>query len=154
MLNVVPLSQRDPRWMNRKLGFSNYTIGTHGCTLTSLTMLLNHLTGKSMTPDEVNDRLKAVKGFVGALIYWKMVPVAFPEVKFIWRNYNYSNTQVAWFVYGKRTPVLVEVNAAKIGAAKHWVLYVGDRKCVDPWTGLIIPTATYPATGYALFERN
>ena len=36
------LSQRNPQWANEHLGFdTTVTIGTDGCALTSLTMLVN-----------------------------------------------------------------------------------------------------------------
>lgn len=153
-MDYTMLSQRDAKWAKIKLGFSNYTIGSHGCTITALTMWLNRVFGYKLTPDEVNTRLKGAKAFTGALILWARVPVAFPSLTWIFRGYNYDNIRVAFYVYMKRLPVLVEVNAAKIGAAKHWVLYIGGQKACDPWTGKVIPTSTYPATGYALFEKR
>ena len=44
------ISQRDPGWINEKLGFdTTVTIGTDGCTLACLTMLVNGY-GFSETP--------------------------------------------------------------------------------------------------------
>lgn len=159
---VKPLSQRDPRWANKKLGFSNYTIGSHGCTITSLTMLLNYL-GYAETPDTVNntlktlgnyDRLKNPKGaFQNALLVWANIQRVYPKLKFVWRGLNYDNVKVAWYVYVKSLPVMVEVNAAKIGAPRHWVLFKGGRIANDPWTGKEIATNYYPLTGYGLYDR-
>lgn len=151
---MIPLSQRDPRWAKNKLGFSNLTIGGYGCTLTCLTMFLNEAGYNNLTPDYVNDELKKVKGFTGALILWANITKAFPKVKWSWRGYNYDNLKVSYYVYIKRLPVLVEVNGAKIGAPKHWVLFLGNRKAADPWTGKIIPTDYYPLTGYSLIDRS
>ena len=51
------LSQRDPRWASEKLGFdTTVTIGTDGCTLTCLTMLVNGY-GFSETPSTMNRKL-------------------------------------------------------------------------------------------------
>lgn len=152
-MTVQPLSQRDIRWRNKTLGFSRLTIGGYGCTLTSLTMLINYIEGKNYTPDQVNERLKAVKAFSGALLLWARVPLAYPSLKFIKRAYNYSNTDVAWNIYVRKVPVLVEVNAASIGAVKHWVLFIGDKKMCDPWTGSIQSTSKYPLTGYSVYHR-
>lgn len=153
-MTITPLSQRDPRWASKKLGFSNLTIGGYGCTLTCLTMLLRYVYGDgSLTPDIVNDRLKEKKAFVGALLLWSRVPLAFPKLKWVWRGYNYNNVQVAWCVYGKKLPVMVEVNGAKIGASKHWVLFTGGGKANDPWIGKQISTGYYPLTGFSLFDR-
>lgn len=158
MIQTTPLSQRDPRWKDIKLGFRNpytgkyVTIGTHGCTLTCLTMLLN-AQGYKETPATVNEKLKEVKAFVGPLLYWSRVSLAFPRLKFTWRGYNYNNLRVAYYVYGKKIPVMVEVNDAPIGAPRHWVLYIGDRMLLDPWTGTGKRTSVYQPTGYALYDR-
>ena len=151
MIQVKPLSQRDPRWRRKRLGFSRLSIGNYGCTITCLTMLINHETGKNYGVDEVNDRLKRVRAFSGALVIWSRVPLAFPDLSWVKRGWNYSNATVAYYVYLLRQPVCVQVAAASIGAWRHWVLYLGGRKMADPWTGRIESTNRYPATGYALY---
>ena len=50
--------------------------------------------------------------------------------------------------------VMVEVNAASIGAVKHWVLFVGRQKMIDPWTGTTESTSKYPLTGYSIYHRK
>jgi hypothetical protein len=165
MLNVKPLSQRDPRWAEKCVGFSRLKFKSVGCTITAITCLLNFL-GYEETPDSVNDKLKKLGeydaksnpggAFLGALVVWKNIPLVFP--KLFWtksgRAYNYSNFPVALSCYTKKMPVMVEVNAAKIGAAKHWVLFCGWGKMVDPWWGDIRSTREYPTTGYALYEKR
>lgn len=161
-MTVPPLSQRDPRWRYKKLGFSKLSIGGYGCTLTCLTMLLNKIDHRSYTVSEVNDRLKTLGNyhatknpngaFLGALLVWSNVERVYPSLKFNWRSYNYDNVRVAWYVYFKKLPVMVEVNAASIGASKHWILYIGDRLACDPWTGKVISTSQYPATGSATYD--
>lgn len=152
-MQVTPLSQRDARWGNKYLGFSKLKISGFGCTLTSLTMLLNYVEGKSYRVDEVNDKLKAVKAFTGALLIWSRVPLAFPSLKWVKRAYNYNNVEVAWNIYAKGMPVLVEVNGAKIGAPRHWILFTGQGKANDPWLGKVISTSYYPLTGYSVYQR-
>ncbi len=98
--------------------------------------------------------MKAVKGFQGAYILWSRVGVAFPQLKWTFRGYNYSNVKVAYQVYVRKLPVLVEVNGAKIGAPRHWVLYLGNQRMVDPWVGEIRKTDYYPPTGYSLIEKR
>jgi hypothetical protein len=97
--------------------------------------------------------LKSVNGFVGALVLWNRIPVAFNKLKWIKRVYSYNNLETSLYVYAKRMPVLVEVNAARIGASRHWVLFLGSQKAMDPWTGTIIPTSTYPPTGEAFIQK-
>lgn len=160
---MTPLSQRDPRWKDKKLGFSNLTIGNYGCTITCLTMLLNHVEGKNYQVDEVNDKLKTLgnyhqtnnpKGaFSGAYLVWANVQRVYPSLKFVKRVFNYNNVEVAWWVYVMKMPVMVEVNASSIGAPRHWVLFIGNRQACDPWTGTIVSTSKYPATGYAIYKK-
>ena len=152
MIEVPTYSQRNPLWRDKKLGFSTKTIGAYGCTITCLASFLSKIYNEKITPDMVNDNLKKANAFSGALVIWYRVPYAYPKLKWIKRGYNYSNIEVANYVYIKKTPVMVEVNAASIGSARHWVLYLGQAKCMDPWRGQIIPTSTYPPTGYALYQ--
>jgi hypothetical protein len=153
MIPVTNFSQRDPKWANKRLGFSTLTIGNYGCTLTALSSLVSYVYQETYTPDRVNDMLKKAGGFVGALVLWSRVPLAFGKLKWMKRVYGYKNWEVASYVYLKKTPVLVEVNGAKIGAPRHWVLFLGNQKAMDPWTGNVISTSHYPPTGYSLIQK-
>lgn len=153
MIPVTTFSQRDKKWASKKLGFSNLTIGDYGCTITSLASLISYVYQETYTPDKVNDLLKGVNGFVGALVLWSRIPVAFNKLKFIKRVYSYNNLETSLYVYGRKMPVMVEVNAARIGAIRHWVLFLGGQKEMDPWDGVIKSTATYPMTGEAFIQR-
>ena len=145
---VIPLSQRDERWKDIKLGTStNTTIGSHGCTITCLTMLANHF-GYSFTPQEVNDRLKSVNGFAQTnLIIWSKIQEAIPGLVFEWRGYEYDNEKVT-----DNIPCMIEVDGSRIGGTKHWVLYSGNQQMADPWFGNIKATGYYKATGYAIIK--
>jgi hypothetical protein len=160
MLIVAPLSQRDPRWAKTKLGFSPYTIGSDGCTVTAFTMLVNFVYRTSYRVDEVNEKLKSVDAFAKntagykCLLIWSAACKAYPRLKFTWRAYNYDNPKTWWSINILKMPVMVEVNAASIGAYRHWVLYLGDQKCVDPWVGQLVSTAKYPATGCAFYQLS
>lgn len=165
MIKVTPLKQGN---YLSKLGFSNYTIKSHGCALTALTMLYNHITGKMYTPSEINTKLKSLgeysiknkKGaFSGALLVWQNIPLALPELKNPFRHYNYDNIVAAKFVYWYRLPIMCEVNAASIGASKHWVLLLGNYMMADPFTGKITSmyksndNLVYPLTGLTEFKK-
>ena len=155
MINVKPLCQRDARWADAKLGHSDLTIGNYGCTITSLTMLYNLVTSRNLNPFDVNERLKANGGFVGAKLLWSGINRALPELKFTWRGYNYQNLRVAQYVYFKNLAVMVQVNPGKaLAVLEHWCLYLGYQRMADPWDGKIKSTATYPATGYTLIDRK
>ncbi len=135
------LTQRDPRWGNLFLGNSNLYIRDFGCTITCLAMILG------TTPDVVNERLKAVGGFSGALVIWAKIVDAFHGVQ-VKRVWNYDNNEVRINVPN----VLVEVPAYPIGGTgKHWVVFIGNQHCNDPWTGLERPTSDFPnPSGYCI----
>ena len=162
-MTIQPLSQRDKRWTKVLLGFSKYTLGSHGCTLTALCMLINYIYSATYTPDQINSILKELGeyhptknkygAFQGALLVWSNVYRKFPKLKHIKRAFNYSNIEVALYVYVYKLPVLVEVNASSIGAPRHWVLFIGGGKMNDPWTGKEEKTSKYPLTGYSLYQK-
>ncbi len=57
ILNISPLSQRDSRWKDQRLGMKNgTTIGSDGCVITSASMLYTYY-GKSTTPDQLDNFL-------------------------------------------------------------------------------------------------
>lgn len=143
---MTPLSQRDARWSNTKLGTGSLTIGQAGCTITCVAMLAG------TTPDVVNSKLKAVGGYANTnLIIWQKIHEAIPHLSWLDRGYTYENTKVADAIksYGA---CLVEVNGAPIGGTKHWVLYIGNKELIDPWDGKIKPTSSYQAIGYSVIQ--
>lgn len=155
MLQVTPISQRDPRWSKQLLGFSKTrTIGSDGCVLVSLCVLINYIQGTKLTPPEVNAKLKKANAFWGALMVWQNVPEAFPSLKFIARSRKYFNPTVWSYINVRKTPVLVEGDGKSIGGFIHWVLFVGGQKAMDPWSGKFVSTKTYPPRGYALYQRK
>jgi SH3 domain-containing protein/peptidase C39-like protein len=138
--NPVKLSQRDPKWKDEKLGSSTLTLGSSGCALTSVAMLLSGY-GYNETPGSLNKDLKSHGGFVGAAIVWGAVSALYPKVKFsniiICRDSDAPLAAIdASIVTGK--PVLVEVDSSPAaGLQTHWVvLYAtkgGDYLMLDPW---------------------
>ena len=143
---MTRLSQRDIKWGGQYLGFSTTYIRDFGCTITCLAMIIG------TTPDVVNQRLKAVNGFLGNLVIWAKIPEAFPGIT-IKRVWSYNNDEVKANVPN----VLVEVPPQAIGGTtgKHWVVFLGNQRCNDPWTGLERATSDftnyYPgASGYCL----
>ncbi len=139
------LSQRDLKWANEVLGTQG-TIGNLGCTITCISMLL----GK--TPSEVNQSIKNVNGYAqGNLVDWAKLPLAFSQIKSATRVRVYDNDQVKQAIE-KNGGCLVEVNGSRIGASKHWVLYIGGGQMYDPWFGTQKTTNYYPPTGFAVLE--
>ncbi len=149
MVNVTPLSQTDPRWKNKPLGFDVTTIGSYGCLMTSMTMVANSY-GFNETPETVNDKMKAAKGFQGALIIPSAFPAALPGI--LYRNFvNCENSPApmteidAYLAQGK--PVIIEVDyAPNPGLQNHWiVLYEkrgSDYLLRDPWPFPVVTTET------------
>lgn len=131
------MSQRD--YPNIKLGFSNLTIASDGCTITAIARILG------TTPDVVNERMKSVNGFSdgktlgkGALVVWDKIKEAFPGTQ-VHRVWTYNNDDAL-----RNVPnVIVEVDGAPIGGARHWLQYLGNQKAYDPWDGKIKSTASY-----------
>lgn len=154
MIQTTPFSQRDPRWRNVKLGTSKTaTIGGYGCAITALAMFLNSQ-GYDETPLSVNAKLVKAGGFSQhTYLIWSVIPTVWPRIQFVKRARNYNNLEVAWYIYIKQLPVMVEVYAPGAPGYRHWVLYVGDRYLLDPWTGTGRPTSTYEAVGYTLLNR-
>ena len=133
MSQPILLSQRDPKWSNKKLGFSETLIKDYGCTITCIGMKFG------VTPDVVNECLKAVNGFLsGNLVIWKKLEEALPGVKFVYKYGEYDNEKVK-----QNLPCIVEVNGAPIGGDRHWVLFIGNQKIYDPWDGQEKPTSAY-----------
>ena len=79
MFKTENLYQNDDAWKNKKLGNSNETIGSWGCLLTSVTMMLNGI-GYDETPATVNEKMKAKGGFQGAFFIPSVLPYAFPNI--------------------------------------------------------------------------
>ena len=144
---MTVLSQRDPRWAKQQLGISNTTIGGFGCTITSIAMLIG------TTPDVVNRELKRVGGYAnGNLVIWSKVPVAFPQLIFIKRVNYYNNDDVK-----ANLPCLVEVDfdGSPNTFGNHWIVFIGNQRLLDPWTGQDRPTSTYPILkGYAIYKKK
>ena len=146
MISTKVYSQRDWRWAWIKFGFGGGRFKDYGCTVTALTSLL-FVAGYNLTPPQVAEKLRAVKAFQGDLLVWSRVHLAFPKLKFVWRGYKYENAKVKEMIE-KKTPVMVEV---LLSGHRHWVLFLGDQKMMDPWVGKVESTAKYPLIGYSLF---
>jgi SH3-like domain-containing protein len=139
-----PLSQRDPGWINEKLGFDDsVTIGTDGCALTCLTMLVNGV-GFNETPSSMNRKLKDMGtgiGFLGSLIVWPGLTRAFPKI--IFRRIIVCRDQPAPLdeinaSLDSGQPLVIELDRSpSAGLQNHWVVLYGrqgeDYLMLDPW---------------------
>jgi len=164
MINTTTYSQLDPRWADKYIGKTRQKIRDYGCTVTSLCNLVNSQ-GYSETPETFNRKMSEnnSQGYLKytangktvytALVIWSVVTKLWPKVKFVKRVRNYNNIEVSFYVYAKKVPVMVEVYNAQSPTRRHWVLFVGGRKLIDPLGGVIRPTNSFPLTGYAIYDK-
>ena len=99
MFEAKHLYQNDPKWKYLPLGAqSSETIGTWGCLLTSMTMMVNSA-GYSETPETLNEKMVAAGGFQGALVIPSMLPVLFPNL--VYRGFSPCESFLLPFVQKK-----------------------------------------------------
>jgi len=147
------LSQRDPQWTDEKLGFDEtHTIGSDGCALACLTMLVNGYCF-SETPSSMNRKLKELGsgiGFLGGLIVWPGLTRAFPKIAFqriiVCRDSPAPMDEINhWLDSGR--PLVIEIaRSPSPGLLYHWVVLYArqgdDYLMLDPWSQ---PPDTLPA---------
>jgi hypothetical protein len=138
-----PLYQNDPRWKNHKIGLqNNLTIEQVGCMLTCFAMTVNHF-GANVTPDSLNEKMKASSGFAGAWIKGAKVPGQFPQTGI--------ERQLHVECKGRPAPMDLIDQGLEAGSLimvrvdwtpdanidSHWVVIYGkkddDYKIWDPW---------------------
>lgn len=147
---MILLSQHDGRWKDAKLGNSDLTMGSSGCLVTDLGMITENL------PTTVNKKLLDAKGFLGPLVIWSRIQSAYPKLKFVWRSYSYNNTSVLNQI--QRNGFCLVEATHRFKKCKHWVLFIGNRRLIDPETGTERSTAVYNSltwyySGFAAIDR-
>ena len=115
MFKTQNLYQNDEKWKSTKLGNSNETIGSWGCLLTSVTMMLNGI-GYNETPETVNEKMKKAGGFQGALF----IPGYLP---YIWPNAAYRDMQPC-----ENSPAPIAQIDAAVATGKPVILQVDWNK--------------------------
>lgn len=109
------LYQNDETWKATPLGNSRETIGSWGCLLTSVTMILNGF-GYNETPATVNEKMRSAGGFQGAFFIPSVIP-------YIWPNCAYRDMTNC-----EHTPAPIEQIDAALAAGKPVVLQVDWSK--------------------------
>ncbi len=152
---LVRLSQRDPKWKDKKLGNSSLTLGYFGCAVSSVAMLLSGH-GYPETPETLNEKLKKSGGFMDAAIVWAAVGNLYPKAKFknlvICRDSDAPIDAISASIE-KGQPVILEVDySPQKGIQTHWVVAykkVGkDFYILDPY-----PQPTENGKDVSLMQR-
>ena len=165
MIQLAPVSQRDPRWRDIRLGFGDEqtTIGSDGCLITSLAMLAGAY-GLPETPATLNDKLVGLgrnAGFFGALFIWEAMPRVLPglssrrrvDCRLVPAPLGEIDVELA-----AGRPVLIEVDMAPSPQVDtHWVVVTGkqgdDYLISDPWPVVAQPETSLMA-GYGFGRRT
>ena len=109
------LYQNDEAWKQTPLGNSKETIGSWGCLLTSVTMMLNGV-GYNETPATANEKFKKAGGFNGALFMPAFLP-------YVWPNCAYRDMQPC-----EAYPAPIAQIDAAVAAGKPVILQVDWNK--------------------------
>jgi len=134
--------QRNVTWGLKNLGFSPNKIWKYGCTITCLSMI------HGTDPGETNNILKGGGGYSnGDLVNWVTLHHCIPSFTFVNRFSAYDN-QVALNAIQNYGFVIVMVDAGPIGAPgeTHFVVFVGNHRLLDPWTGKNRPVSDFSGT--------
>lgn len=123
-LNFNWYSQNDSRWNKTKLGNSRSSIGSSGCVVSCLSMLLNaEASNPRITPDRLNEWLRKNGGFAGNLMRWQ-VPGQIDGSGYGLELQSQTSKANDWkYLSGeleKGNKVIVKVS----GRRSHWVLVV------------------------------
>lgn len=144
--NYTPYSQKNFKWIWKKVGFGNQYFGSVGCFVTCLAMMC----GKR--PDEVNEILKKNGGFSGNLIKSK------EAAKALGLEFNGKETDINKMpMY---SPSIKEVNYNRNSKtfSQHFVLRIikpdGSRAIIDPLGGVERAINYYPFKSYRLFKNK
>jgi hypothetical protein len=109
------LYQNDETWKKIPLGNSSETIGSWGCLLTSVTMMLNGI-GYNETPVTANEKFRNAGGFNGALFMPSFLP-------YVWPNCAYNDMQ-----YCEAYPAPIAQIDAAVAAGRPVILQVDWNK--------------------------
>jgi len=105
-----PLSQKDPRWRNVKVGNTPYTVGQIGCTITSMAMF------SAKDPAWLARNLEFNQN--GAIL-WESVKKT-GDLNWVWRQYASPKNRVLEGLQNGEA-VIVEIGAGNSYGGKHWL---------------------------------
>lgn len=109
---MVYFSQNDPRWRNVRIGQSNVTLGTHGCTIDCIADASSWFC-EEKRPDALAQKLLFTKD---GRIIWSSIGGFFRTFTFEWRFYKYEEARILEALKNPNKVVLLNIS----GGA-HWV---------------------------------
>ena len=143
LIETPLFSQLDPRWRYKKLGTSASTIGSYGCTLTSVAMVCAYY-GKQTNPDLLNQAMIRANGYENQNLWrWWVLPAVYPDIllnEFIDCEKVPAPLALIDTRLASGIPVIVKVDYYPGGAVQqHWILLCGkqgdDYIAADPISG-------------------
>ena len=157
-LNVPLFSQNNPDWKNAQLGNSVWTIGSDGCAISSIAMLLKYY-GIDTDPERFNKWLKNNGGYdSNGNVYWAKVDVYSGQVVKYENSVNTTVDQELQAGY----PVIIQVTFISGNTTiTHWPIVIGKvgNKFIvnDPWdnpaTQKELSSDHYTSINYSVLRR-
>lgn len=133
-------SQRDGDWNSERLGTcDNHTIGSAGCAIAALSMMLN-AAGNEINPSTLNQLLTTeVEGyFNGCDIRWNIIPNLFPNVELKAIHFGKKGIDILDYEVEQGNLVILGFDEIKHNNIPHWVFVKrktssGRYEILDPW---------------------
>lgn len=117
------------------LGYGPTTIGTHGCKLTSFSMI----TG--IDPVILNEKFKKDRCFIRDLLIDSKI------------GDSLDSLFEGILIRDPKKICVAEVDMSPSpGKQQHFVVWMADGTIWDPWTGTVRPANTYPIINYRVFN--
>ena len=120
-----------------KLGFGQTTIASHGCKLTSFSMITE------IDPPTLNEQFKKDGAFIKDLLIDSKIALSL--------GFEYEGIQTHH--PGKISVAEVDMSPSP-GKQQHFVVSLANGNILDPWTGTERPGSTYPILNYRVFNFN
>ena len=157
---MILFSQRDNRWKDKKLGFSDVNLGGYGCVVACLAMIATKY-GKDTDPDKMNDDLKDRGRFQGGYYKWKGIEQVYPDIiehDIVFTPLPLTSNQLEeidnHLKNGHLVMLEVDFNPNTSCVEGHFVLAIrrsGDGYIIaDPWTGTECSIDRYGETIYTV----
>ena len=154
-------SQLDPNWKNVKMGYSNLTVGSYGCTITSICQMIYDLFKIMVTPKWAAENFSFDED---GKLYWGSVKIALEKlgykIDFKGRFYNKPSHQLRTEVANNPDKgMLIELYTPEYKWPRHWVYLKNNTILLKPWIQVFDPVPGYYVAkpkwkmiGYAVYE--